>query len=190
MAWLAGGGTRFEQFPAELSLTLNWLGRARRSLWDGRRLWWFASIGDVMVVVEAAVVTATVTMVYLGHAIDFHVALAIHSSLLSAKSETKCRRNCIENFFRNPAYIRRRIRRCTKNDAYVFDIWKFSRRKFLSKEGTRSNPSRPSPRFPSLPLSLPISDKKQTFTRCRWFAPILSLFPKRGSFYRRVTVFG
>lgn len=38
MAWLAGGGTRSEQFPAGLSLTLNWLGCARRFLWDGQRL--------------------------------------------------------------------------------------------------------------------------------------------------------
>lgn len=44
MAWLAGGGTRSEQFPAGLSLTLNWLGCVRRSLWDGRRLWWFANV--------------------------------------------------------------------------------------------------------------------------------------------------
>lgn len=40
----------------------------------------------------------------LGHAIDFHVGLATyHRSFLPAKSETKCRRNRIENFFRNPA---------------------------------------------------------------------------------------
>jgi len=44
-----------------------------------------------------------VTTVYLGHAIDLHVGLASYSSSLSAKSETKCRRNRIGNFFRNPA---------------------------------------------------------------------------------------
>lgn len=58
-----------------------------------------------LVVVVVTVVTATVTVVYLGHAIDFHVALVIYSSLHSVKIETKCRQNRIENFFRNSAHI-------------------------------------------------------------------------------------
>ncbi|EFN68641.1 hypothetical protein EAG_01212 [Camponotus floridanus] len=54
-------------------------------------------------VVVVTVLTTTVTVVYLDHAIDFRVGPGILSSLLSMKSETKCRQNCIENFFRNPA---------------------------------------------------------------------------------------
>lgn len=108
-----------------------------------------------LAVVVVTVVTATVTVVYLDHAINFRVGLAIHSSLLSVKSETKRRQNCIENFFRNPT---RKYRRCTKNGAYVFDrihTWKFQTQVPSSRkedDGTRANPSHPPPRF-YLPIS-------------------------------------
>lgn len=92
-----------------------------------------------LVVVVVTVVTATVTVLYLGHAIDFHVALAIHSSLLSVKIETKCRQNCIENFFRNPTYIgvyREYVGVQRTGRLYVFDRIPGSfKRKFLSKGG-------------------------------------------------------
>lgn len=74
-------------------------------------VWWLA----VLVVVT----TVTATMVYLGHAIDFHVGLAT-SSLLEAKSETKRCRNRVEKFFRNPAYIRYRI--CVRITALTCSI--------------------------------------------------------------------
>lgn len=55
----------------------------------------------------------TATIVYLGHAIDFHVSFAT-SSLLQAKSETKRYRNRVEKFFRNSAYILQQHRICVR----------------------------------------------------------------------------
>jgi len=46
----------------------------------------------------------------------------------------------------------------------------------------RTTLSPPTPATP--PADILIPDKEQTFTRCRWFAPILSLSPIRGIFYR------
>lgn len=73
---------------------------------------------------------------------------------------------------------------CTNNGAYVFDRYlevPASLRK--GKDGIRFFVLTPLP-------DILISDKKQTFTRCRWFAPILSLSLVRGSFYhQRVAVF-
>lgn len=170
MAWLAGGGTRSEQFPAGLSLTLNWLGRARRFLWDGRRLWWWrAPVVVVMVVVWRRL--------YLGHAIDLHVGLTIYSSSLSAKSETKCRRNRIGNFFRNPAYIRRRIP-SVRRTALTCSIGTQRLPQVPRQEDVGARPSPPFSPIPTLSSTdILIPDKEQTFTRCRWFAPILSLCP-------------
>lgn len=100
-----------------------------------------------LAVVVVTVVTTTVTVVYLDHAIDFRVGPAIHSSLLSMRSETKCRQNCIENFFRNPAreyagvYEERRLR----SIGYILEVPNASSSR-KEDEGTRPNPSRPPPR--------------------------------------------
>lgn len=138
-------------------------------------------VGGVVVVVA----TVTATMVYLGHAIDFHVSHHLPHSLLPAKSETKYRQNRVEKFFRNPAYIRYRIW-CVRMMALTCSIgtWRFSL--VRGKGPIEQDPSV----LTSPPSDILISDKKQTFTRCRWFTPILSLAPARGSFYyQRATVF-
>lgn len=146
MAWLAGGETRSQQFPAGLSLTLNWLGCSRRSLWDGRRLWWFAGVGGG----------------------------SSNSGYSDRDGGVPRSRNRLPCWPRHPLVVAlgekwneapsklhrklfpkssKRIRRCTKNGAYVFDrihTWKFQTQVPSSRkedDGTRPKPSHPPPRF-------------------------------------------
>lgn len=132
----------------------------------------------VSVMLVVVVVIVTVVMVYLGHATDFYAGLATYSPFLSAKSETKCRRNRIENFFRNPAYIRQRTP-SVRRTALTCSIgtWRFPQLP-LGEEDVGTRPNLPVPIHPYLPDIL-ISDKKQTFTWCRWFTPILPLLDAR-----------
>lgn len=60
--------------------------------------------------------------------------------------------------------------------------------KFLSAKMSEQDPTLRflTPTLSSIDILLfLIPDKEQTFTRCRWFAPILSLRATRGSSYRR-----
>lgn len=163
---------------AKFDVELIGLGSSVSMSWP-KVVWWSAAL--------VVVATVTATTVYLGHAIDFHVSC----HLPRRSSRRKVKRSTVEivseSFSENPPYIRYRIW-CVQITALTcsIGIWRLP---LVRGKGPIEQDLSVLPHT-SPPSDILISDKEQTFTWCRWFAPILSLVPARGSFYhQRVAVF-